>query len=219
MSRAKPIWRWCAALMRTALIRVDRRERGARHARRARRLHRRGSCRRGLSGQSAGRLGQDRRRRADAWPEWHPVPVDKVHHVGEPVAFVVAESAAIARDAADAVIVDIAGLPAACDAEGGDRARTPRRSTTNIPGNISVNFRNGDREKVAEAFAAAAHVTRLKIVNSRVVVNAMEPRSALGILRCGERPLHPAHLHAGRLCHAQPDRPCAERCARVRSAC
>ena len=49
------------------------------------------------------------------------------------------------------------------------------------PGNVALDYHFGDSEKVAAAFAKAAHVTRLKLVNSRVVVNAMEPRAAIGI--------------------------------------
>src|SRR5207244_9359803 len=49
------------------------------------------------------------------------------------------------------------------------------------PGNVALDYHYGDGEQVAAAFAKAAHVTRLKLVNSRVVVNAMEPRAAIGI--------------------------------------
>jgi carbon-monoxide dehydrogenase large subunit len=49
------------------------------------------------------------------------------------------------------------------------------------PGNVALDYHFGDSEQVAAAFAKAAHVTRLKLVNSRVVVNAMEPRAAIGI--------------------------------------
>ncbi len=125
------------------------------------------------------------------WPAWHPIPADKVRHVGEPVAFVVAESAELARDAADAVMVEIDELPALVMPEAAIEPDAPQIHA-NIPGNVSVHFRNGDREKVAAAFAEAAHVTRLKIVNSRIIVNAMEPRSALGIFdpQTGHYTLH-----------------------------
>jgi carbon-monoxide dehydrogenase large subunit len=114
------------------------------------------------------------------WPEWHPLPADKVRHVGEPLAFVVAETAALARDAADAVSAEIDQLPVAATPEAAI-APGAAQIHANIPGNISVHFQNGDKDKVAAAFASAAHVTRLKIVNSRIVVNAMEPRSAVAL--------------------------------------
>ena len=50
-----------------------------------------------------------------------------------------------------------------------------------MPGNVALDYHYGDAEQVAAAFAKAAHVTRLKLVNSRVVVNAMEPRAAIGV--------------------------------------
>src|SRR5262249_352741 len=49
------------------------------------------------------------------------------------------------------------------------------------PGNVALDYHYGDTEQVTAAFAKAAHVTRLKLVNSRVVVNAMEPRAAVGV--------------------------------------
>jgi carbon-monoxide dehydrogenase large subunit len=49
------------------------------------------------------------------------------------------------------------------------------------PGNVALDYHYGDTEQVAAAFAKAAHVTRLELVNSRVVVNAMEPRAAIGV--------------------------------------
>jgi carbon-monoxide dehydrogenase large subunit len=62
------------------------------------------------------------------------------------------------------------------------------------PGNLCVDYLYGDSAKVAEAFAKAAHVTRLRLVSNRIVVCAMEPRSALGRVRRQDRPLH---LRAG----------------------
>ena len=51
---------------------------------------------------------------------------------------------------------------------------------TTCRGNVGLDFHFGDSEKVAAAFAAAAHVTRLALRNNRIVVNPMEPRSAIG---------------------------------------
>ena len=49
-----------------------------------------------------------------------------------------------------------------------------------MPGNIALDYHYGDKDKVAEAFAKAAHVVRLPLINQRLVVNAIEPRSAIG---------------------------------------
>jgi len=104
---------------------------------------------------------------------------DKVRFVGDPVAFVVAESRAAAKDAAEAVILDIDPLPAVTEASAAAAPGAPQLYD-HIPGNVCLDFQFGDAAKVAAAFASAAHVTRLPIRNNRVVVCAMEPRSAIG---------------------------------------
>src|SRR5258706_1973870 len=97
-----------------------------------------------------------------------PRPVlalDKVAHVGDPVAMVIAGTLAQARDAADLVEVDYAPLPAVTDVREGE---------------VAFDIDLGDsRDKVAAAFAKAAHVTRLELVNNRLVANPIEPRAAL----------------------------------------
>ena len=104
---------------------------------------------------------------------------DKVRFVGDPVAFVVAETQAQARDAAEAVVLDIEALPAVTDAREAAQPGAPL-VFDDVPGNIGVDFHYGDSAKVAEAFAKAAHVARLRLISNRIVVCAMEPRSAIG---------------------------------------
>ena len=103
---------------------------------------------------------------------------DKVRYVGDPVAFVVAETLLAAKDAAEAVNVDVEPLAAVISAEGAASASAPQLYN-DVPGNISLDYHYGDAEAVKAAFAKAAHVTKLKLVNSRLVVSAMEPRAAL----------------------------------------
>jgi len=103
---------------------------------------------------------------------------DKVRYVGDPVAFVVAETVLAAKDAAEAVLLEIEALPAVISAEDAARDGAPLLYD-DVPGNVSLDYHYGDADAVNAAFAAAAHVTRLKLVNSRIVVNAMEPRAAL----------------------------------------
>ena len=105
---------------------------------------------------------------------------DKVRFVGDPVAFVVADTVLHAKDAAEAVEVDIDALPAVVRPEEASRPGAPLIHDE-APGNVALDYHFGDSEKVAAAFDKAAHVTRLKLSNSRVVVNAMEPRAAIGI--------------------------------------
>jgi aerobic carbon-monoxide dehydrogenase large subunit len=105
---------------------------------------------------------------------------DKVRFVGDPVAFVVAETPLQAKDAAEAIEVEIDSLPAVVRAEEAARPGAPLLHDE-APGNVALDYHYGDSEQVAAAFAKAAHITRLKLVNSRVVVNAMEPRAAVGV--------------------------------------
>jgi carbon-monoxide dehydrogenase large subunit len=103
---------------------------------------------------------------------------DKVRYVGDPVAFVVAETPAQARDAAEAVVLDIEPLPAVTSAEQAAKPGAPQLYD-HIPNNVALDYHYGDAAKVEAAFAGAAHVTKLDITNTRVAVVAMEPRAAL----------------------------------------
>ena len=102
----------------------------------------------------------------------------KVRYVGDPVAFVVAETVLAAKDAAEAVSVDIEALPAVTAAEAAAQGGAPLLYD-DVPDNVALDYHYGDAEAAKAAFAQAAHVTKLKLVNSRLVVNAMEPRAAL----------------------------------------
>jgi carbon-monoxide dehydrogenase large subunit len=108
------------------------------------------------------------------------LPTDKVRFVGDPIAFVVAETLLQAKDAAEAIAVEIESLPAVVRPEEAARPGAPLIHDE-APGNVALDYHYGDTEQVTAAFAKAAHVTRLKLVNSRVVVNAMEPRAAIGV--------------------------------------
>src|SRR5260221_4668139 len=112
---------------------------------------------------------------------------DKVRYVGDPVAFVVAGTLAQARDAAEAVVVDIDPLPAVTDPEEAAKPGAPQLYD-HIPNNVALDYHYGDTAKVDAAFASAAHVTKLDIVNTRVAVVPMEPRVALAAYdKAGER--------------------------------
>ncbi|NDK33494.1 xanthine dehydrogenase family protein molybdopterin-binding subunit [Rhodovulum sulfidophilum] len=112
----------------------------------------------------------------------HPVLArDKVRHVGDPVAVVVAETAEQARDAAEAVEVEIDELPAVLDMRAALTADAPLVHDE-LKNNLCYDwgFVEENREAVNAAFETAAHVTTLDLVNQRLVPNAMEPRVALG---------------------------------------
>ncbi len=106
------------------------------------------------------------------------LPVDKVRFVGDPVACVIAETAIQAYDALEAIGLDIEPLPAVIEARDAVGADAPQ-IYADAPGNVALDWHFGDSAKVAEAFAAAAHVTKVRLINNRIVVNAMEPRAAV----------------------------------------
>ncbi|MDB5316403.1 MAG: carbon monoxide dehydrogenase [Rhodospirillales bacterium] len=103
---------------------------------------------------------------------------DMVRHVGDPVAFIVAETEQAARDAAEAVMVDYEILPSATDLA---TAHEPGAAKVwpGIASNICFDWDAGDKAKADALFDQAAHVTRLTVVNNRVVVASMEARAAL----------------------------------------
>ena len=105
--------------------------------------------------------------------------VGRVRHVGEPIAVVIAETAAQAQEAADAVVVDLNPLPVVTDAEDAVKDGAPQLHEE-APGNVCLDYFIGDEAACEKAFADAAHVTSLRIDNTRMVVNAIEPRSVIG---------------------------------------
>ena len=107
----------------------------------------------------------------------HPVLAeDKVRHVGDQVALVVAESLPQAKAAAALIEVDYEVLPAVVDTA--TAAKTSTAVHDIAPDNVCYTWGIGDRAAVDAAFARAAHVTRLSIVNNRLIPNAIEPRAA-----------------------------------------
>jgi len=141
-----------------------------------------------------------------------PCPTDKVGFVGDPVAFVVADTLLQAKDAAEAVEVDIEPLPAV-NRPGGGRAAPARRSLrTKRPTTSALDYHYGDSEQVRRPSPRPPTRTKLKIINSRVVVNAME-RARGGRLR--ERPPSRCTSARRRVRHARQPRPGAQRRAQA----
>jgi carbon-monoxide dehydrogenase large subunit len=117
------------------------------------------------------------------------LPTDKVRFVGDPIACVVAQTLMQAKDAAEAVEVDIDPLPAVTDPQQAVLPGAPQLYAE-VPDNIALDYHYGDAARVAEAFARAAHVTRLALINNRVVVSAMEPRAAVALYQDGRFTLY-----------------------------
>lgn len=107
------------------------------------------------------------------------VAVDKIYHVGEIVAVVVAESTALAQDAIDLIMLDVDPLPALTDVREAAAGNGPQ-IWEHIPDNVCLDFQIGDEDKAQAAIDSAAHVVKLTLSTNRLVVATMEPRSASG---------------------------------------
>jgi carbon-monoxide dehydrogenase large subunit len=108
-------------------------------------------------------------------PPYPSLAYGKVRHVGERVAVVIAETIEQARDAAELVEVDYEALPAVVNCS---KASTSKALHDIAPDNICYVWALGDKAAVDAAFAKAAHVTKLDLINNRLVPNAIEPRAA-----------------------------------------
>ncbi|MFM1815893.1 MAG: hypothetical protein RLZ98_2588 [Pseudomonadota bacterium] len=109
----------------------------------------------------------------------HPIlAAGKVRHVGDPLVAVIAETPNQAREAAEKVAVDLDELPAVVDMRKAVSGAAAVHDEA--PDNICFDWELGDKSAVEAAFAKAAHVTKLDLVNNRLVANAMEPRAAIG---------------------------------------
>jgi len=104
---------------------------------------------------------------------------ERIRYLGEPVAIVVAETEAQAVDAAERVTVDYEPLTSACDVESatapGAEPVWPER-----PDNILLDWADGDEAAIEAAFAKAAHVERVRLVDTRLAPSSMEPRAGIG---------------------------------------
>jgi carbon-monoxide dehydrogenase large subunit len=146
-------------------------------------------------------------------PDYPVLARGRVRFAGEPVALVVAETREAARDAAELIEIRYEPLPAVADLA---RAARPEAALLHpeAPGNVAFVWSAGDAAAVSEAFAAAARVVEVELVNNRVVVSAMETRGALGEWDAGTRryTLHTASqmphglkAHAAQVLGVAPD--------------
>ncbi|TIQ30134.1 MAG: xanthine dehydrogenase family protein molybdopterin-binding subunit [Mesorhizobium sp.] len=110
---------------------------------------------------------------------WSPLAVDKVRYVGDAVVIVIADTKGQARDAAEAVEITYKELKAVVEATKALEKGAPQVHAE-AENNLIFDWELGDGKATDAAIKSAAHVTRMKIVNNRLVPNAMEPRAALG---------------------------------------
>ena len=124
-------------------------------------------------------VNKDGSPRADP-PRW-PLAIDRVRHVGDPIAMVIAETETQARDAVERITVGYAERPAVTDPLAA-LAREAPQLWDEAPGNLCYDTELGDRAAVEAAFARAPRITEIDIVNNRVIACSMEPRGAIGAL-------------------------------------
>jgi carbon-monoxide dehydrogenase large subunit len=137
-----------------------------------------------LAADGVGNLPTDAtRKRRDGSPAFTPprpaLARDRVRHVGDPVALVVATSPEAAADVADLVAVEYVPLPAVTGADRATRAGAPA-VWDEAPDNVAFVWEAGSRDTVARAFAQATHVIHLDFVVTRVAAAPLEPRAAVG---------------------------------------
>src|SRR5208282_5679573 len=129
------------------------------------------------------------RKKVDGSPMFAPqrpaLVVDRARYVGDPVAMIVADTLAQAKDAAELVEVDYEPLPSVTSTADAARPDAPRVWDEN-PDNISHTYERGDKAKTEAAFARARHIVRRRYVISRVQAQYMEPRGAIGTYDAGE---------------------------------
>lgn len=114
---------------------------------------------------------------------------DRVRFVGDYVALVIGETYKQAKDAAEQIVVDYDVLPAVVDTAKANKPGAPAVWDV-APDNRVFHWHNGDEQKVKDAFASAAKVIKLDLINQRVVVASMEPRGAIGQFEDGSYTIH-----------------------------
>ncbi|MEZ5739993.1 MAG: molybdopterin cofactor-binding domain-containing protein [Burkholderiaceae bacterium] len=111
-------------------------------------------------------------------PPRHPMAVDKVHYVGEAVCMIIAETHQAALDASEAVLIDYEPLPVVVSLDDALAADAPRL-VEGAPDNVCAEMHHGKADECDAAFAKAAHVVALDLMNQRVAPASLEPRSML----------------------------------------
>ncbi len=122
-------------------------------------------------------------KRRDGSPAYYPpqpiLAQGRVRHVGEPVAMVVAETAARALDAVERIEVEYKPLAAIADTAEAAATGAPQL-WPEAPGNVCFDWFAGDKAAVEKAFAGAQHVVEIELRNNRVTAASIEARGALG---------------------------------------
>ena len=125
---------------------------------------------------------------ADGSPCYKPprpaLAIDRVRHVGEPVALIVAETRVQALDAAEAIFVDYEELPSVSET-GAAMVEDAPRLWDEAPDNRCFDWHAGDADAVAAALDGAAHRVEFELINNRLAPNSMEPRGLIASIEDG----------------------------------
>ena len=117
-------------------------------------------------------------------PPRNVLTMDKARFVGDPIAVVIAETLAQAKDGAELVAIDYSELPSTVSTANADADGAPQLHEE-CPNNVALDWELGDQAAVDAAFAAAHKTAEVELVNNRMVTNAMEPRAAVGEYNSG----------------------------------
>ncbi|MDB9703352.1 xanthine dehydrogenase family protein molybdopterin-binding subunit [Rhodospirillales bacterium] len=117
-------------------------------------------------------------------PPHHPLAIDRVRYVGQPVALVVAESIDVCKDAMELIDVDYDSLPSVSHQSEAIKDGAPQIWDI-APNNICLDFELGDQKAQKKAFSEADHIVTLNLVNNRVTAVPIEPRGALASYDAG----------------------------------
>jgi carbon-monoxide dehydrogenase large subunit len=126
--------------------------------------------------------------RAMAEPPRWALARERVRHIGEPVAAVIGQTREHALDAAELIEIDYETLPAVVDARQASATAAPQLHDE-APGNICFRWARGDEAAVRQALQKAAHVTRIDLINNRLIGAAIEPRAVLAVADAGSEKL------------------------------
>tara|TARA_B100000686_G_scaffold89752_1_gene96450 strand:- start:2343 stop:4625 length:2283 start_codon:yes stop_codon:yes gene_type:complete len=130
-------------------------------------------------------------------PERSALTTEKVRHVGDPIAIVLAETYEFAKNASELIMVDIEELPAVTNCAEALNESSPK--VWENKNNQCFDWEMGDKEKTDEAFKKAKTIVKIELVNNRIIPNSMEPRGAIASfdknsnkfeLRCSSQGVH-----------------------------
>ncbi|SVE52634.1 uncharacterized protein METZ01_LOCUS505488, partial [marine metagenome] len=103
---------------------------------------------------------------------------ERVRHVGDNLAFIIAENLSIAKDAAELIEIDYNSLDAIADTAGALESSAPIIHP-DAPNNLAFDWGHGEESSTNQAFDEAAHIVSLELINNKLIVNSMEPRGAI----------------------------------------